>query len=223
MLREYVGCAALSVALIGCGGSGDPTSGSGDATSSSGDATSSSSGTAGGGHSLVMNVKLVAESGELAFLSPANTIAKYPTSQIVGKPYLIAAFAAGFSPGNDPPLDYVWGEIGPNLTVHYTTPSTFKDGPYDMVFVGYTFTKITAEIKAQSPQSAPAAKGGDIASFSLDGSPVKPGDPTNVLGTIRFNVEGADASVDLENRTPKDPNNADQTAAAFNNTVLTIP
>ena len=221
MLREYAGCALLAVTLLACGGSNDPSTGSSGSTSSTG--STDSTGTASGGHGLVMDVKLVAENGELAFLSPSNTIIKYPTSQIVGKPYLIAAFAAGFSPGNDPPLDYVWGKIGADLAVHYQTPATLQDGPYDMVFVGYTFTTITPEIMAQDPQSAPAAKGGDIASFSLDGSPVKPGDPKNALGTIRFNVEGADASVELENRTPKDPNDAQQTSAAFNNTILTIP
>src|SRR5690348_5228366 len=136
MLRKYAGSALLAVTLLACSESNDPstgTSGSTSATSSTGSTGSTE------GHGLVMDVKLVAENGELAFLTPSNTIIKYPTSQIVGKPYLIATFEAGFSPGNDPPLDYVWGKIGTDLTVHYQTPATLQDGPYDMVFVGYTF------------------------------------------------------------------------------------
>lgn len=186
--------------------------------------SSSTGTTASSGHTLSLDVKLTADgTGEAAFLSPSNTVIKYPESQIVGKPYLVATFHAGFSPGNDPPIDYAWGQVPSDMTVHYATPSTYANGPYDVVFVVYTTTPITAAIKSAPAQSAPPAKGGDLASFTLDTSAVLPGDPKNALGTIRLNVKDANAEVALQNRTPVDPSDAAQTTAAFADTILTIP
>lgn len=170
-----------------------------------------------------MDVSLKAKDGKLAFLTPSNTIIEVPASDIVGKPYLIATFPAGFAPGNDPPLDHLWGEMPADMVVPYASEAKYEDGPYDIVFVCYTATEITAEMKEGEAQSAPAAKGGDIASFSLSTSEIHEGDPKNALGTLRLNVAGADASVAIENRTPMDPDNGEQTLAAFTNTVLTIP
>lgn len=207
MFKRYAGATALAVLLVGCGGS-EPVS---------------TTGTAVTGHALGMNVSLVAKQGQLSFLTPSNTIVEQASANVVGKPYLIAAFEAGFAPGNDPPLEYLWGEVPDDLTVKFSSKNTYKDGPYDIVFVCYTATKITDEIKTGEAQSAPAAKGGDIASFTLGTKDIHPGDPKNTLGTLRLNVEGADASASIENRTPMDPKNGDQVLAAFTNTVLAIP
>ena len=207
MFERYTGAAALAVLLVGCGGS-EPVS---------------TTGTAVTGHALGMNVSLVAKQGQLSFLTPSNTIVEQASANVVGKPYLIAAFEGGFAPGNDPPLEYLWGEVPDDLTVKFSSKNTYKDGPYDIVFVCYTATKITDEIKTGEAQSAPAAKGGDIASFTLSTKDIHQGDPKNALGTLRLNVEGADASASIENRTPMDPQNGDQVLAAFTNTVLAIP
>jgi hypothetical protein len=175
-------------------------------------------------HALALDVTLKpANDGELAFLSPSNTILEYAPSRIVGKPYLVATFHAGFSPGNDPPIDHEWGQVPADLHVRYATPSTYGDGAYDVVFIVYTTTPITPDVTSGPVQSAPAAKGGDLASFTLDTSAVRPGDPKNALGTIRLNVAGANASVALENRTPANPSDAAQTTAAFADTILAIP
>ncbi|MEP7119391.1 MAG: hypothetical protein ABJE95_00550 [Byssovorax sp.] len=210
MFERFAGAVALAVVLVGCGGS-EPTGGSG------------TTGGAVTGHALGMNVALTPKSGKLSFLTPSNTIAEQAATSIVGKPYLIAAFPAGFAPGNDPPLEYAWGQMPDDLTVKFTSKNPYEDGPYDIVFVCYTATPITAEIKAGAPQEAPAAKGGDIASFTLSTKDIHMGDPKNPLGTLRLNVEGADAEASIANRTPMDPKNGDQVTAAFTNTVLEIP
>ncbi len=219
MSRKCFGAAVLAVGLIGCGGSET----AGTTGSTSGDTTGSSSSGGMTGHHLGMDISLVAKEGQASFLTPSNTIVAHPVTDLVGKPYLIAAFNAGFAAGNDAPLDYLWGTMPDDLRVKFSSKVAFGDGPYDIVFVCYTATPITAEMQAGEPQSAPAAKGGDIASFTLGTTEIHAGDPKNALGTLRLNVEGADASVSIENRTPVDPSNGDQTLAAFTNTVLTIP
>lgn len=207
MFRECACAVALAGLLIGCGGTetGDPTGGGVT------------------GHALKMDVSLVAKDGQASFLTPSNTIVDHPVTDLVGKPYLIATFEAGFAQGNDPPIEHVWGEMPEDLVVKFSSAATYEDGPYDIVFVCYTATEISPEIQQGPPNEAPAAQGGDLASFNLGTEEVHEGDPQNVLGTLRLNVAGADASVSLENRTPMDPDDADQVFAAFTNTVLTIP
>ncbi len=201
---------ALALASIGCG-------------AETGDTTGDTTTTTVAGHALVLDVKLAGKNDAMSFLTPSNTIVDKPATSIVGKPTLIATFPAGFAPGNDPPIEYTWGEMGADLTVHFATKATYEDGPYDIVFVCYTDTPITQDMLDGKVQGAPAAKGGDIASFSISTAEIHEGDPKNALGTLRLNVVGADASVSIENRTPADPNNGEQTLAAFTNTVLSIP
>lgn len=207
MFRECACAVALAVLLVGCGG------------------TETGGTTEGGvtGHALKMDVSLVAKDGQASFLTPSNTIVDHPVTDLVGKPYLIATFEAGFASGNDAPIEHVWGEMPEDLVVKFSSAATYEDGPYDIVFVCYTATEISPEIQQGPPNQAPAAKGGDIASFTLSTEEIHEGDPQNALGTLRLNVAGADASVSLENRTPMDPDDADQVFAAFTNTVLTIP
>ena len=174
-------------------------------------------------HALTMGVTLAPNAaGDLAFLSPSATIATHTPADVVGKPYYVGVFPAGFSPGNDPALYQRWGTIPASLTMTETTPATFAPGPYDMVFVMYTNTPISAAQLAFE-QVPPAAAGGDLSSFTLSAADVLPGDPDQALGTIRMNVVDGDARVDVVNRTPTDPANRDQITASFEHTVLIIP
>jgi hypothetical protein len=197
-----MGIAAMALAIAGAG-------------------CASGSAPAGATHALTMSVHLEAVGGKVSFLTPSNTVVQYPVEEIVGKPYLFGVFHAGFSAGNDPPTDHVWGTVPANLTIEYTTPGAYADGAYDMVFVVYKATPITPAIQSGPAQQAPAAKGGDLASFTLSSTAVLDGDPKNAIGTIRLNVKGADARAELTNRLPDtSPGGA---AAAFDDTVLTIP
>lgn len=177
----------------------------------------------GAGHSLTMSATLSASAdGALAFLSPSATIARHAPVEVIGKPYYVGVFPAGFAPGNDPALYQRWGEVPSSLELRETTPAQFAPGAYDMVLVMYTNSSITPAMLAFE-DSPPAAAGGDLASFTLSAVDVRPGDPDQALGTLRMNVDDADVSVEIANRTPADPANRDQTAAAFEHTVLIIP
>ena len=172
------------------------------------------------GHSLSLTANLVQQSGELSFMTPTVAIVKVPAASVAGKPYLISSFPAGFSPGNDPPIHYVWGTVPADLKIQYTTPSTYAPGAYDMVLVVYTNTPITDEIRKGPTAQAPAAKGGDLATFTFDMGVVRPGDPGIPPGLVRLNVEDADVSVTVENKVATDPN---QIATALTNTVMLVP
>jgi hypothetical protein len=174
-------------------------------------------------HSITMTASLTAGAdGNLAFLSPSASIATHAPAEVVGKPYYVGVFPAGFSSGNDPALYQRWGTVPDALMISETTPAQFADGPYDMVLVIYAFSPITPAMLAFE-ETPPAAKGGDLSSFTLSAADVRPGDPDQALGTVRMNVDNADVSVAIENRTPADPANRDQTVAAFEHTILFVP
>lgn len=174
-------------------------------------------------HTLTLSATLTANAaGELPFLSPSATIATHTTADVVGKPYYVGVFPAGFSSGNDPALYQEWGTVPANLAIEATTPAIFPKGAYDMVLVIYTNTPVTpAQLAFEEMPSA--AAGGDLSSFTLSSSDVLPGDPDQALGTLRMNVADADVRMEISNHTPADPTNRDQTAAAFEHTVLIIP
>jgi hypothetical protein len=184
---------------------------------------SSSSSGGSTGHSLTMNARLQAEGGELGFVTPAASVVKVPVADVVGKPYLIASFPAGFSPGNDPAIHWSWGRVPADLSLHYTTPSTYADGAYDMVVVVYTTTPITDAIMARPAHTAPAAVHGDLATFTFDNGQVRPGDPKIPAGVVRLVVDGKDASIDVANRPPADPSDQEQLKAAFTNVIMIVP
>jgi hypothetical protein len=172
------------------------------------------------GHALKFTGNLVEQNGELTFMTPSVSIIKVPAAQIVGKPYMVASYAAGFAPGNDPAIHHTWGSVPADLKIRYTTPATYQNGAYDMVLVVYANTPITDDIRSGPAQNAPAAKGGDMATFTLDMRDVRPGDPSLPPGVVRLNVEGGDAEVTVENKVATDPN---QISAALFNTVMLIP
>ena len=207
MLFRSLGLSVLLAAAlgpVGCGSSG-----------SGGDAPT--------GHTLTMNAKLNAVNGELSFVTPAAAIEKVPVSTVIGKPYLIASFPAGFSPGNDPALDWTWGTVPENLELHYTTPAHYKDGPYDMVVVVYATTKVPDDVKTGNAVNAPAAVHGDLATFTIDTSVVRPGDPKIPAGLVRLVVDAKDAAISVENRAPTDPNDQEQLKHAFDNVIMMVP
>lgn len=175
------------------------------------------------GHTLTMDARLTTgDDGLLAFLSPSATIATHAPADVIGKPYYVGVFPAGFSSGNDPALFQVWGTVPESLAITTTTTPTFAPGPYDMVLVVYASTPIT-EAQLAFEEIPPAAAGGDLATFNLSSADVLPGDPDQALGTIRMNVADDDVAVEVENRTPTDISDRDQTVASFEHTILIIP
>jgi hypothetical protein len=172
------------------------------------------------GHALHFTANLTQQDGELSFLTPTVALIKVPASDVIGKPYLVASFPAGFSPGNDPAIHSTWGTVSSDMVIRYTTPKTYADGPYDMVLVIYKNTPITDAIKTAPAQYAPPARNGDLATFTVDMSPVRAGEPGIPAGLVRLNVEGADAEVTVENKATVDPA---EILNAITNTVMIIP
>jgi hypothetical protein len=175
------------------------------------------------GYSLTLHGLLNAQNGQVGFVSPTVSTIEVATSDIVGKPYLVASFPAGFSPGNDPALDSKWGTVPDSLKIDWTTPATYQNGAYDLVLVVYRTTEITAAIKAQPANQAPAAKNGDLATFTMDMTVVRPGDAAIPPGVVRLNVDGQDASITAQNHVITDPNDTDQLKAAFVDTIMIVP
>ena len=173
-------------------------------------------------HKVGLNAKFIKEDGLAHFVTPAGSVISHSIEDLVGKPYLIATYPAGFSPGNDPAIDQVWGTISEDLDVNFSTDSTYADGAYDIVFVVYVVTELPADVMT-TEGSAPAPVQGDLAVFTIDQTAVKEGDPTIMPGVLRINVEGADSFIDVENRTPADPDNSDSFRAAFINTIMMVP
>ena len=205
MKSFFVTFALAGLALQGCGGSSEGTSPPEQ------------------GHALHFVANLKQQGGELSFLTPSVAIIKVPTSDVVGKPYMVASFPAGFSPGNDPAIHSTWGTVPSDFVIRYTTPKTYADGAYDMVLVVYTKTPITDAIKAAPVQYAPPARNGDLATFTIDMTAVRTNHPGIPAGLVRLNVEGADDEVTVENKVTADPNDAAALLNAFTNTVMIIP
>src|SRR6476619_2235446 len=143
MLRQTIACLGLTAPLaMGCAADND-------------------------GHAVAMTATLTpGADGQLAFLSPSASIATHVPADVVGKPYYVGVFPAGFSPGNDPALFQRWGSVPDSLMIREATPAQFEPGPFDMVLVIYASSPITAAMLAFD-ESPPAAKGGDLSSFTL--------------------------------------------------------
>jgi len=201
----FVTFALAGLVLQGCGSSSEGTAPPGGSEQ---------------GHALHFVANLKAQGGELSFMTPSVAVINVPAADVVGKPYMVASFPAGFSPGNDPAIHSTWGSVPSDFVIRYTTPKTYADGAYDMVLVVYTNTPITDAIKAAPVQYAPPAKNGDLATFTIDMTAVRPNDPGIPAGLVRLNVEGADAEVTVENKATLDPA---ALLGALTNTVMIIP
>ncbi len=198
----------LSLCLPACGGEEGDDANAGEEAS---------------GHALAMNATLVDDEGTMSFISPGGAVITANTADVVGKPYFMATFPAGFSPGNDEALHTTWGTVPESLEMSWTTPAEYADGPYDLVLVIYVVTEVDTAVFEGSATELPPAKAGDLATFTLDQSVVKAGEPAIPPGLVRYNVEGADVALEVHNRTPTDPMDGEQVTAAFANTIMIVP
>jgi hypothetical protein len=174
------------------------------------------------GHALHIKAELVAKDGQLTFVSPAGTPITIAADSVRGKPYVISVFHAGFSPGNDAPIDFHWGVVGDDLSYGFTTPAHYADGPYDAVLIVYVNTPITEAIKQGDPLDAPPPVKGDLCSFTIDDSVVEENDPMIPNGLVRLNVHDQDTSITISNR-PILGSSTDDLVKALTNTVMILP
>ena len=209
------------------GPTGDDTEGTdNDATSDTGETDGGdSSGTDSGdtgdtddGHAVGLAVTMTPDDGgtDVSFLTAAASVVTIPAADIIGKPYYVAVFDGGFEQGVDLNRTHHWGIVPDDLHVEYLSPAMFSDGPYDISFIVYTNTEITEDIKQQPFPPAPVA--GELSGFTLSQDQVKPGDPGFENGVVRLNVEGADATLVLENR-----HDTVDLLESFTDTVLIVP
>jgi len=173
-------------------------------------------------HSLTVKGSLIEQNAQLTFLSPAGSAITIPSETVRGKPVLIGIFHAGFSQGNDDPIDYHWTTVADDFTYSFTTKAHYKDGPYDAVLIVYVNTPITADIINGDPIDAPAPVKGDLSSFTIDDSVVENDDPGLTNGLVRLNVHGQDTSVTVSNN-PLTGTSSTDVIKALTNTVLIIP
>lgn len=170
------------------------------------------------GHAITLEVRLTAVDDQLRFVSPAGSVIETPVADVVGKPYYSATFEAGFSSGNDLPLYEEWGTVPDSLSVDIVNPGIYADdAAYDVVFVVYVNTEAGPE------SDPPAAVAGDLATFTIDQTVIRDGDPNIVPGVVRVVIEGEDAVKRVENRTPDDPGDSMQLTAAMTDTVMIVP
>ena len=161
------------------------------------------------------------DNGMLPFMTPGATPIRIDTSEVVGKPFYMAIFDAGFVPGVDAPLHYQWGTIDASRTVDWTTPADLPDGPYDVLFVVYRVTEVPAD--AVGDPMAVAAINGDLATFTISEQDIREGDPPLTAGVLRVNIEGEDAVKTTENRWADDLSDIEAGTAAFTDTILFVP
>lgn len=192
--------AALALTTLACASSPDDTDAAEDA------------------HALTLEVRLAPAGEVLQFISPAGSVIETPVADIVGKPYYSATFEAGFSSGNDLPLHEEWGIVPEDLDVDIVNPAIYEDdAAYDVVFVVYVNTE------AGPGAEPPAAKAGDLATFTIDQSVIREGDPQIVPGVVRVVIEGEDAVKRVENRVPSDLEDSAELTAAMTDTVMIVP
>ncbi len=175
------------------------------------------------GHALTLHAEMSpGAEGMLAFQSPAAAILTFTPAEVIGKPYYLGVFEAGFSPGNDLPLFEKWGTVPESLNIAETTPAMFAPGAYDLTIMIYTTTPISdAQYNLQAAR--PTTTSGNLASFTLSSDGVLPGDPDQALGTLRMNVKDTDVSVSITNRTPVDPMDLAEVTETFDYTILVLP
>ena len=170
------------------------------------------------GHAITLEVRLEPAGDQLQFVSPAGSIIETPVADIVGKPWYCATFEAGFSSGNDLPLYEEWGTVPESLSVDIANPAMYAgDAAYDVVFVVYVNSEAGPDMEP------PAAVNGDLATFTIDQSVIREGDPQIVPGVVRVVVGEEDAVKRVENRIPEDLENSDDFRAAMTDTVMIVP
>ena len=179
-------------------------------------------GTDAGLYNVSLKATMVADGDVVGFVTPAGSVVAHSVSDLVGKPYMIATYPAGFSPGNDPAIESVWGTVPEGLEINFESDSIYGDGPYDIVLAVYVVTEVPTE--QMTPEgTAPAPVQGDLATFTISQSEVREGDPTIMPGVLRLNVEGGDAMVAVENRLPSESEDGVSLTEAMTNTLMVIP
>jgi hypothetical protein len=178
---------------------------------------------AGEGHyALTVKGVLMEKDQQITLLSPAGSAITIPSATVRGKPVLIGIFHAGFSQGNDAPIDYHWTTVSDDLTYSFTTEAHYEDGPYDAVLIVYINTPITQDIINGDPLDAPPPVKGDLSSFTIDSSVVEGDDPGLTNGLVRLNVHGQDVEATVSNK-PLSGTSTEEVMKALTNTVLIIP
>lgn len=172
-------------------------------------------------HRLSLTARMhAADDGMVPFVSPAGSVISHTPEAIAGRPYLVAVYPAGFSVGNDPELHGVVGVVPDDLIVEYQSPAMFADGAYDVVLAVYVNTELSEAQMAGELDDMPAPVAGDLATFTLDMSAVREGDPSIPPGLVRLNVEGGDAAIEVANRVPSE---TVPVAEAMADTIMIIP
>ena len=172
-------------------------------------------------HRLTLRVSMHTDGEQLPFITASSSVAMSEATYYTAKPWALRVYEAGADPGTDRPIYEKWGVVPDDLALEITPERTFPDGPYDVVFVLFATTKITDAERSGARRVANLASG-DVSSFTTDHSEVRSGDP-DFLGTnglIRVNVEGADATLSLENRTSSIDDPPEVRRASFVNTLL---
>ena len=172
-------------------------------------------------YSLTLESSIQSTDGVATFISATASPHDIKTAEIIGKPWYMAFFEAGSEPGVDAPIHAVWGEIGEDMEISYTTPSIFAAGPHDAVLVMYVEAEVTEADKDEV--FAPMAIAGDLASFTLAEQVLREGDPELHLAFLRFQVDNKDASMLITNELPTDWNDDEQLLNAYINTILVVP
>ena len=172
-------------------------------------------------HSLVIDFRLDHENGEVTLMTPNATVNSLPAEDIVGKPYYVSFFDAGFSIGADDPLHEYWGEVPEDLHIVHDTPPDFDPGPYDGSLVVFVQSEVV-------DQQLPNTLAGDLSSFTLgaDEGEIMAGDPDIAPGFVRFNVEEdspATRSISVANKWITDVDDQQAGLDAFTQTVLLVP
>jgi hypothetical protein len=197
----------LAAALAACGG--DDATGDDDSTDQPDAAPA--------GYSLTLRASMKeGPEGKLQFLTPGASVVEHAKADVVGKPYYVAAFPAGFSPGNDAPIHDFWGEVPQDLKIEWTTPATYQNGGYDLILVIYVHSTITDAMKA-GEELGPNPTGGDLSAFTFTQDDILPGEPELVPGTLRVKVKDAPVVREVWNKVPEtsmDP---------ANDTILILP
>jgi hypothetical protein len=102
MVRRWFLVLSLGGLLAGC---------SSGSTASGADADGGGGPSVPNGRTVTFTANLKQEAGQLSFMTPTVSIIQVAASTVVGKPYMIAAYPAGFSPGNDPAITSTWGTV----------------------------------------------------------------------------------------------------------------
>ena len=156
------------------------------------------------------------EDGELVpFITPTGDVVEVAREDLIGKPYVVAVFAAGFGSGVDLPLHTEWGFVPDSLEIEYASPARFAVGPYDLSLIVYTLTDITDELREEP--FAPIPMTGELSAFTISQAEVREGDPELTNGVIRMNLDGDDVHVALENRVEL------PISSAFVDTIMAVP